>query len=593
MELRPLIEKTIQNELRHKHYKKVVDLAQTYEAFIMNDKDAEGNYPLDNYLRQFVRREDTDLFEQRKNLTKQYVPSICSQIMRPFTKVARSNRIIKLIDHTDKKTVEDIEETLMKFYGEGDNNGVDQFLSERFLPLTFTDPNAWIWITFEDFDGDQEKPQTFPVEYSSKAVINYEIKNDHTLWVIVKLAFTYTAKDDSEKTGERFIIFGPNQAIEYKEMPKDIKEPLAAGVDVWETKSKNKFMIYEYNHLTDRVPLMRVGYRRDLATKSETFVNPFHYEALPLLMQFVKISSELQLSITLHAFPKQVTYKEECDAKGCTDGLMMDGTTTCKICNGTGKKVHTTAADIIEIPMPRSKDMGNVIDASKLAAYIDFPNGVLEFLDKYADKLEKKIIRMVYNSESLIQTQFNTATEAEIDVDSIYDTLHPFADKYSEFWMFFVKLTALYRSYEGVDVFHKFNSDYKFKPLKQLLQDLKIVNESHAPSYIRESINSDIADIIYADDQTELSHIRIKNKHFPFPGKTDFEIQNIILNNLATRFNQVLYANFDNIFDMIEMDDIKFYQMTYKKQREIVSGKVEEIILELAPTVPTNNLNLN
>lgn len=593
MEFRPIIEDTIENELRHKHYAKVIALAETYEAFIMNDKDAEGNYPLDKYLRQFVRREDSDLFEQRKNLTKQYVPSICSQIMRPFTKVVRSNRIIKLIDHTDKKKVDDIEETITKFYGEGENSGVDQFLSERFLPLTFTDPNAWIWITFNKFDGDQEKPQTFPVEYSSKAVINYRIKNDQTQWVIVKLAFTYINKDDAEKTGFRYIIFGPNISVEYKENPEDIKEPLYPGVDTWENKQKKKFVIYEYKHNSDRVPLMRVGYRRDLATKSETFVNPFHYEALPLLMQFVKISSELQLSITLHAFPKQVTYKEECDNKGCTNGLMVDGTTTCKICNGTGKKVHTTAADIIEIPMPRSKDMGNVIDASKLAAYIDFPNGVLEFLDKYADKLEKKIIRMVYNSESLVQTQFNTATEAEIDVESIYDTLHPFADKYSELWMFFVKLTALYRNYDGVDVFHKFNSDYKFKPLNQLLLDLKTANESHAPSYIRESINNDIADIIYADDQTELAQIRIKNKHFPFPGKTDFEIQNIILNNLATKPNQILYANFDNIFDVIEIENRNFYQMTYVKQREILKEKIDLIIEELAPSVPTNNLNLN
>ena len=597
MDLRPLIENTIQNDIRHAHYNKVVKLAETYEAFIMNEPtvDEEGNlrYPLNNYLRQFVRREDADLFKQRKNLTKQYVPSICSQIMRPFTKVVRSNRIIKLIDHTDKSVVDDMEDTITNFYGEGDNNGVDQFLSERFLPLSFTDPNAWIWITFNKFDGDQEKPQTFPVEYSSKSVINYRIKNDKTQWVIVKLNFTYLSKDDKEKIGERFIIFGPNMSVEYKEIPKDIKEPLDAGVGLWENKQKKKFMIYEYAHKSERVPLMRVGYRRDLSTKSETFVNPFHYEALPLLMQFVKISSELQLSITLHAFPKQVTYKEECDAKGCTDGFLMDGTTMCKICSGTGKKIHTTAADILEIPLPPNKRMDEIVDASKLSAYIDFPGDVLNFLDKYADKLEKKIIRMVYNSESLVQTQFNTATEAEIDVESIYDTLHPFADKYSELWMFFVKLTALYRGHDKVDVFHKFNSDYKFKPLNQLLQDLKMANESHAPSYIRESINNDIADIIYADDQTELAQIRIKNKHFPFPGKTDFEIQNIILNNLATKPNQVLYANFDNIFDMIEIENKNFYQMTYVKQREILKEKVELIIEELSPSAPTNNLNLN
>lgn len=590
MELRDQLEKTIVSNLRHKHYDKVTKLAEMYEAFIMNDpvidKDGNETTPLNKYLRQFVRREDKELFEQRKNITKQYVPSICAQIMRPFTKVVRSNRVIKLIDHKDKSVVDGLEDSLKKFYGESDNSGVDQFLSERFLPLTFTDPNAWIWVSFEEFNGDFEKPQTFPVEYSSKTVINYSLSHDYTEWVIVKLLYTYINDSDKEKTAERFIIFGENEAYEYKLIPDDIKETFVKeGDETWvNPKDKKEYWVKKYQHNSERVPLMRVGYRRDLATKSETFVNPFHYEAMPLLMQFVKLSSELQLSITLHAFPKEIGYVEPCENKGCANGLMFDGT-ECEVCKGSGKKHHTTAADIIEVPTP--KDPSQMVDVSKLAAYIPFPGGVLEFLDNYADKTEKKIIRMVFSTESLVQTQFHkTATEAQNDFESIYDTLHPFADKYSELWMFFVRMTALYRSDKEVTVIHKFNSDYKFKPLNQLLTDLKTANDSNAPSYIRESINNDIADIIYADNQTELAKLRIKNKHYPFPGKTDFEIQNIILNNLAPKFKQVLYANFDNIFDEIEIDNKGFYDMAYKKQKEIVMAKVNEIMDELAPTLP-------
>lgn len=581
MDLKHIIENTIINSTRHQDYEHVNKLREKYIAFITNKEDENGEQGLNKYLKQFVRREDTDLFEQRKNLTKHQTPSICAQLMKPFNKVIRSNRVVKLIDHKDAKVVTEIEKALVKFYGESGNNGVDQFLNERFLPLTFTDPNAWLWITFNPFDGNLEKPQTFPVEYSSESVINYSVKNDQTEWVIVHLTYTYISKHkDENKTSDRFIIFGDYESFEYKLIPDDIKESfLVDGNDIWEhPKTKKRYVVYKYEHKSNRVPLMRVGYRKDIATKSRTFVNPFHYEAMPLLEQFIKVSSELQLSITLHAFPKQVSYVSVCEAKGCSGGTMTDNT-QCVSCKGTGKKVHTTSADIMEIPMPRRPE--DMVDVSNISAYVPFPGNVMEFLDKYADKMKKEIMRMMFNSESMLQTKFNTATEADIDMDSVYDTLSPFGDKYSETWMFFVKLSILYMSYSDVVIWHKFPSDLKLKSLAQLLSELKTANDSGASSYVRESINNDIADIIYADDQEERAKLAIKNKHFPFSGKTDFEIQNIILNNLTTQYKQVLYANFDSIFDDLENEQTKFYELAYVKQKELITAKVDDIIAEI------------
>jgi len=584
-----IIQDYIVNQTNHEHYKKVCDLAEKYEAFIINEPNSKGEYPLNKYLKQFVRREDEDLFEQRKNITKQYTPSICAQIMRPFNKVTRSNRVIKLIDHKETEKVKAIEEKVKDFYGEADNDGVEQFLNERFKTLTFTDPNAWILTSFKPFDSAKETPQTFPHEYSCSEVVKFQIENNKTLWVLIKLKYNYTTKDDKIKEATRLLFYDSDNAYEYKELPKDIKEkPSGDNVKFWkQDKKKTEYAVYTYNHKSERVPLMRVGYVPDKSTKGKTFVNPFHYEALPLLEQFVKVSSELQLGITLHVFPQKISYVDQCDAKGCANGVMLDGK-DCEVCQGTGKKHHTTAADIKEIPMP--KRMEDLVDASKLAAYIPFPGNVMEFLDKYADKMEKKIMRMVFNSESLVQTQFNTATEAEIDMDSIYDTLHPFGEKYSEFWMFIVNLQVLYLGIENATIWHKFPTDLKLKSTKQLLEELKSANESNAPSYVRESINNDIMDIIYADDQTELSKLRIKNRHFPFPGKSDFEIQNIILNNLATKFKQVLYANFDNIFDEIESQNDKFYQLAFTKQKELVKTEVDKILQELGSNTPVFDL---
>lgn len=582
MELQQILENTIINNSKHQDYDRVVKLHKEYVAFTTNEPNEKGEYPLNEYLRQFVRREDDDLFEQRKNLTKHYTPSIISSIRKMYNKVVRSNRVIKLIDHTSQDTVDQIDKTLNKFYGEADNNGVDQFLKERFLPLTFTDPNAWIWITFNPFDGKKEKPQTYPLEYSCESVVNFKTENDVTKWVIVKLQYDYIDKNDKNKKADRYIIFGDNDSIEYKLIPKDIKESFIDNKTVkWkQPDSEKEYAVYTYNHKSDRVPLMRVGYTKDIETKSRTFVSPIHYDAMPLLRQFVKVSSELQLSITLHAFPKQVSYVSPCENKGCSGGTMTDNT-ECIACKGTGKKVHTTAADVMEIPMTKRPE--DMVDVSKISAYVPFPGGVMEFLDKYADKLEEKIMLRVFNSESIIQKQYaKTATEKDQDMDAIYDTLHPFGDKYSELWMFFVKMTVLYMGYDGVTIWHKFPTDLKLKSLSQLLNELKTANDSGAPSYIRESINNDIADIIYADDQQERSKLSIKNKHFPFSGKNDFEIQNIILNNLTTKYNQVLYANFDNIFDDLEIENKGFYGFAYDKQKALIKAKVETIMNEIS-----------
>ncbi|MGG5486267.1 hypothetical protein [Gaetbulibacter sp. PBL-D1] len=597
MDLEKQLQETIVNNITHPDYAHVCNLSDKYKAFIINaprkTKNKDGKtleeYPLNDYLRQFVRREDADLFEQRKNLTKHYLPSICSQLMKPFNKVVRSNRVVKLIDTKKLEEAKKIDDTLINFYGESDNNGVDQFLNERFKILTFIDPNAWLHIAFNPFDENKEKPQTFPIEYSCESVINFSIVNDQTQWLIVKLKHDYIDKDNKHKTTDRFIIYGEDDAYEYIKVPEDIKEPLAHTSQWTSTKdTKDKYYVNKYNHKSGQVPLMRVGYIKDVETNSRTYVNPFHYEALPLMEQFIKLSSELQLSITLHAFPQQISYTEQCEAKGCANGILVGGA-ECSVCNGTGKKHHGSAADIKEIPMP--KRLEDMVDVSKLSAYIPFPEGVLDFLDKYADKLEKKIMRMMFNSESIVQTQFNTATEATFDMDSVYDTLHPFGDKYSEVWMFFVNLTVLYMGYEkDTTVWHKFPSDLKLKTLNQLLDDLKKANESSAPSYIRESINNDILDIIYADDQSELSKLKIKNRHFPFPGKSDVEINNIILNNNTTKFKQILYSNFDSIFDDLESEHENFYSLALAKQKELIKDKVDVIIEEIGSSTPKFDL---
>ena len=115
------------------------------------------------------------------------------------------------------------------------------------------------------------------------------------------------------------------------------------------------------------------------------------------------------------------------------------------------------------------------------------------------------------------------------------------------------------------------------------MAELKLATDSNAPSYVREAITNDITDALYVDDPDVQEQIKIKNKHYPFPGKTETEIQNIINLNLTNEFKKVLWANFDSIFEELETEHSEFYKYEYKKQKELISEKVNALIEELNP----------
>ena len=115
-----------------------------------------------------------------------------------------------------------------------------------------------------------------------------------------------------------------------------------------------------------------------------------------------------------------------------------------------------------------------------------------------------------------------------------------------------------------------------------LLDDLKKANDSGAPSYIKKSIIHDIAKKIYVDHPDELLKIQVKEKFFPFNGKSENEINAILNNDVVTKYDRVLYAKFDSVFTDIEnevnTDETNFYNMEYKKQSELVKKTVQEYI---------------
>ena len=563
--------------IRHEDYKRVCDLAKEYTAYFTGEN-------IDELLIQYTPREDNDLFKQRVRVTQEVTPDIMNRLTNPMYKAARAVPTITKIWSTkeeDNSKEQNLNEAIKKFYGD---ESVDDYLSQRYAELNNTDPNAWIAIDFEG-EYDPAKPnikvEPYPVEVSASEAIDFAFDNNTPIYLTAL----------KEVNGlQRYVTYLTNDSIVFQEITKDQLRTLDQDADVvWkagENDDAKLFVITTHKHNAGKLPARRVGVKKDLKTRGRTCV-PFVHSARPYLKKSIKAVSEFDLATCLHLFPQKIQYDEVCSGdlgnnKPCKDGRTVDGD-VCKVCNGTGWKTHLSSADVIRVKLP--KDPKDMVSLENFMAYKGPGLELMEFMKKYGlYELVNLSINAVYSSELLTpKSPTATATEILVDLDSVYDALKLYTDGYSAMNKHIVTVLAKFRNAaDGFIYEHKFPKDFKMKPLTQLLDDLQKANSSGASSYVKREINKDIINKMYVDKPEDVVKINVKDKFFPFVGKTESEISNIITNGLTSKFNQVLYANFEQIFSELEEENntetVQFYLMDIKKQRELVKAKVEQYI---------------
>lgn len=602
---------TITNKKFHKNYQRVTELSDLYKKLITGDK-------IDELLKQFVMREDDNLFAQRKTLTQAITPAVSSSLMNPFYKVGRSNSIVKELDfqstEENESKLKNINEAISKYNGE---KSLDDYLEERFVDLNFIDPNSFIITEFDAVPvgpkgemTDMVKPR--PFECSSHEAINYLYKNNILQWLVVRLPITYICNKGTDKQtiekGYSWTIYLENDAIKLTQVDKDLvkldKGKIAEFImstptgfikqKYYRVSDSELYLVEEFNHKADIVPARRVGYKKDLVTNGETFVSPMH-DALCYFMKSIKTVSEFDLTMALHAFAQKFQYVNRCTNEGCDGGAMPDGN-NCKTCKGTGWAIHTTTQDAVIMRMPKNKD--DMFPLEQMIHYERPPVDILEFQDTFIKELKNEARQAVFNSELFNKAQIAnpaTATEIRISIESVYDTLFPFARAYSSMYKYQVKVIAAFRDVPDVIVEHKFPKDFKFKTMSDLLFDLDIATKSNAPGYIKNQISLDIAEQQFVDKPEEFQKILTKQRFFPFPDKNQTEIVYLISNNLTSEYNKVLWANFDTIFQELEQDaeliNKYFYDYAFKLQKEKVIEKVNQLIKLIAGELPAEAID--
>lgn len=568
----------------HQDYERVVKLAELYENLIT------GEHP-EQLLIQFNPREDDEQFNQRVRLTQLLTPSVCEKIMQPFYKVSRIDNVKKAVlfkgknDKTIESKISEIESAIEAYYGD---ESLDDFMETEYVELVFTDPNSFIVTEFNDFNHDSERAKPFPYLVTSKEAVNYSYDNNVLQFLIIRKPIKFKSTDDKNKIivcdGSKYRLYLDDNLILLTEV-----DPKLGGTDYSEIDlaietpkrikiGKKVFTLDLKEHLAGQVPAIRVGYKRDISTKGRTMISPIH-KAVPRMMKSVKAVSELDLTGTLHTFPQKFQYAQACLGKTgevCRDGKNSKGE-NCSVCGGSGLAVHKSSADAVILPMPR--DEKDMLDLDKLMVYKNPPIDLIKWQDEYVEKLERKCLTDVFVSESINQiTKTQTATEKELDMESIYDTLFPFGKRFSAVYIKQGRLIATFIDNGDAIIIHAFPKDLKLKTEKMLMEDLKAAKEAGIPPFLKIEIENDIASKVYADNPEKLRIYRVNQQHIPFSGKTAEEITLSINLGLTTNFDKILYANFDSIMSEIDQEQISkqvnFYELPFEQRAKLIDEKV-------------------
>lgn len=557
---------------------------------------------VDDYLKMFTRREDNELFSQRRDITAHVNKSFGAMLDRPFSKVPRSNytRVLSFDGDENGQRVGEFERQVLSGFT---NKGLDQYVFDRCRYFSKYDPNTFIVVEFAPFDSTRERAKPYPFEVTADMAVDFMYNVHGDLEYLAVRQVQMKMDGDNQKEFERLTLYRPMQTVVLQELTKEelkqfpakpsktsaITEEPQDGQLVHADNNKYFEVVIPLPHGLDRTPAIRVGFQENPEDDGKTRVGIFD-AALPYARKVVKINSELDLTSALLAFPVSVRHEEQCGEVGCNSGKLPDGT-DCAVCHGTGyKKRPTSAAEEIVLPLPdRGEDM---FDVTKILHYVYPPP---ESVKLQLELMQYNIIQgreSVFNSEMFNkQETAQTATYHGIQLQSVYDTLYPYAQNLARIWGFLARACKEFTGFSGAMTAKLvFPHDFRFETADDLFNELKMARDSGAGTDTTALIQTRIMERLLIDDEEELKRWRIDDQYNPFRGMSEAQIIMMMSSDLVPKWKKVWYSNRTDIMADILFKYPDFYNMENSKRRAIIMQAVADLQKALNDEMPVLTL---
>ena len=584
--------KGIETQTKHKHYAHTVELAKDYRALMTGEKPL-----LEPYLRKLKKRESKEDRTERLELTEFINKAVGEHLTKTVRKLMRISNVHEVIKYDkDEKDLEGTEmvDLMSKFFRVSEDGDVNGYIEDDLLMQSIIDPNTFVILDkFEDNGVDMPYATDIPSEHIFDFVYRHRVLNMLT----VETSFLI-----DKKTYNKYHIYTPDSIIVLtgREKVSSVKDFDYEELESDQTiKLKDKYYNVEiYDTQLGVVPAFRLGFKPDLRTNRETkesFIDP----AVPYLKKLVGSVSEFDLANLKHAFPRLFGYERKCpgiphEHKQCDNGKVRTDNSVCTVCKGKGILVPESSMDSITLPLP--KDPNELHDLSKLShtESTDIPllTYMKETITGYVQDAEKSIYGVVSLGKKEVT---KTATEKLLEQESISDALEPFAKAISKWWKSTYILGAkLLKMDNGLVIEHQYPRNLRIQTVGEMIEEIKVLKDSGADSIFLEAVQDEIAEKRFVDKPTLLNKYRIYRDHKPFNGDSEQTIQYKITNNLVTKKDSILWANFIDIMEQIEFDQHElgkeFVELPKNKRNELIEAKLKEYTEDLS-TTPEINFN--
>jgi hypothetical protein len=610
-QLREILVQVIARGKRHSDYKHVVALRRRYFQYLT------GKYQ-DDLIVSYKDRESDTQKEQRIKITQPRTPYYGSIAMQPFEEIARAEDFKPNLASAKENAENIIAEIQSRLDNFCEGMSLRSYMDMACRHYNFYDPNAWFITEFANHKPLEQKPFTFPLVVNSSNALDYEyylgelqylvyrepifIKSDDNTdanmpAMIKSINSILGIKDEVEKgdvnneaeppegynKGYRYLLYAPDIAIEYVE---------TNAKDGIELADKKRYYYQRYDTKSMIVPAARFGYLKDPETDLRTYVSPLH-PANSLFEEAIQRKSEIDLHLALHGFLQKYTYGRDCNHKSAEDGYcdagkMNKSKTTCSVCKGVGKLLHTTVQDVVIVNLPNETvENGNLPKIQDLVYYVQVPTELINLQREVLKDLEADILRAVFNTRmfesKVVQT---TATEVIIDKIPINNVLKKAADHQAELMKLATIVTAIHTSnYDGFSCSYSYGGDFRLESIAQLLEQRQAAVNAGAPAAIIEAIDNKILHKQFPGDTAAIMRAKCRANHRPFRERAAMDKQFLLATIEPTNPLYVLEVFFEAIMDEIENAnrDPEFYKLEFTLQKELISKKVAEYVDQIKP----------
>ena len=578
--------KAVINGYTHKNYYYTCELAEFYTQIVTGEGYGE-------LIVNYKPRETDAQKMQRVEITQNRTKSVAGKVEGFFKRVFRADKLKLNVGHDDEQKSAEIGQYLSDYGNDGQS--LLNWAEETALYYNNIDPNAFYWVRHSIINGlDTFNPFIFAAhevkDYGqSKGVINYFVGE---LCETVQY-YEDTTKEKPLKIYYTFTPEGLEMAVELDEkvlINSDFYDQFkneAGTFDTIETENEKDYIIIFVESETGAVPVTRVGYRYDKKTEAKTFVS-FWDQATEEYKQLVNRGSEYDLSLTLHAFLQKIQYYTPCDYQDtdthaiCRGGTLHPSGDCCPSCGGSGKQIHTSSQDVIEVQLPSDDGEQTTISPKDLVFYVDVPFNIVKQQKEDVNEYTPKIIESIFGVDiSHQQTTNATATQINNYYDTAQDALFEFTKAPAKLFTFTVQTIAKTLQIDDVKSELLYTNEYDLESEDYLLNLLKLAKEAGANSEAIENINKRLNVKQNRTDSAYFSVYNSMRKFEPFATIPAELKTQIILNLPDSSIQKALYLNFKEITEDILNNEPAFLMLDYNQQKQIITAKAEAYAQQL------------